>query len=243
MSFLLEKIDLVREKQAFQASVAIVKGGLPVLSRYFEMLHPEEKRIYNNYKYDRRKASYLLGRLAAKAAILDLTGTDHANSIWIDSGVFQFPVVKSPGIQNIQVSISHYENIGLSIAFPEEHPMGIDVEKVEADKEELVLGQMTESEKKLLQQAGRNDVAGYFSIFSIKESLSKVIKTGMMMDFKFFEINQIEVNGQVMEVTFTNFGQYKATAFHKNNFVFSFALPRKTKVDFTAVYRMIELNC
>jgi 4'-phosphopantetheinyl transferase len=235
------KINLIREKQDFQASVAIIKGGLPELALQLNKLHPKEKDTFDQYKYDRRKASYLLGRLSAKHAVLNLTDTNRPQSIWIDSGVFQFPIIKCPDIHNIQVSISHAGDIGISIAFPEAHPMGIDLEKIERDKTEVVLSQITNQEKVLLKEVAKNDFGGYYSIFSMKESLSKVIKTGMMLDFEFLEVEEIKVNQQVLEATFTHFGQYKAFSFLKNDYVFSFALPKRTTVMYDQVSLILDL--
>tara|TARA_Y100000385_G_C13104176_1_gene646460 strand:+ start:1821 stop:2561 length:741 start_codon:yes stop_codon:yes gene_type:complete len=232
------KILLNREKQEFQACIACIQGELKEGILYLEKLHPNEKAIYKTYQDDRRKESYLLGRLTAKQAILELRNISSSKLIWIDTGVFQFPVVKGANLQNIQVSISHCDTIGFSVAYPEAHPMGIDVEKINSDRTTEVLSQLTNHEKLLLNNNA--NTSGYTAIFSIKEALSKVIRTGMMLDFKFFEVEAIKREQQILECTFTHFGQYKAFAFINRGFVFSVVLPKRTTVQLDKLWQMID---
>lgn len=233
------KLALIREKQEFQACVGLMHGTLKECQLHLDMLHPKEQSVYQHYHYDRRKASYLLGRLSAKQAILDLANIKTPKSIQIDTGVFQFPVVKCPEFSNIQVSISHCDAIGWSIAYPEAHPMGIDVEKIDITRRKDILSQLTHKEKTNLLN-NYNNIAGYTALFSIKEALSKVIRTGMMLDFKFLEIDNIKVTEQTMECTFTHFGQYKAVAYFKNEYVFSIVLPKRTKTQLGLAWQMLE---
>ncbi len=224
------KIDLLREKQKFKAGLAILKSELSDLGMHEISLHPEEKKVFNQYTNSKRKTSYLLGRLSSKMAILKLVGNIEPSNIWIDSGIFQFPVVKSSNVQNVQVSITHCDSIGLSIAFSENHPMGIDLEKIVKERVDVVLSQITAKEMNLLDKIGMNNVHGYYNIFSVKESLSKIIRTGMMLDFKYFELDSITINQPIFEASFCHFGQYKALGFIQNGYVFSLALPKRSTI-------------
>ena len=237
------RINLIRDKQQFPATVSFLQGALPELLLYLNKLHPEEARVYNNYQHKRRKESYLLGRLSAKEAILSLTNIHQPKSIWIDTGVFRFPIVKCPSPSNVQVSISHCDTIGFSIAYPEAHPMGIDVEKIQLDRMGIILSQLTAKEKVLLTQQNKNNISNYTALFSIKEALSKIIRTGMMLDFKFLEIDTFIQNKKVVACTFTHFGQYKAFAYLKDNYVFSLVLPKRTSVNLTQVWKILEETC
>lgn len=234
------KLTLIREKQEFQACVGLMHGTLKECKLHLDMLHPKEQLVYRNYHYDQRKTSYLLGRLSAKQAILNLTNIKTPKSMQIDTGVFQFPVVISPNFSNIQVSISHCDTIGWSIAYPEAHPMGIDVEKIDITRRKDILSQLTNTENTKLLRNHYNNIVGYTALFSIKEALSKVIRTGMMLDFKFLEIDSIKIVQQTMECTFTHFGQYKAVAYFKNDYVFSLVLPKRTKMQLGLAWQMLE---
>lgn len=235
-----ENIDLFRNKQKFKACIALIQGKLDELSCHTEMLHTNEKLHYNLFENDRKKESYLLGRLSAKHAVINCIGKINPDSICIENGVFQFPVIKCVKVQNIQVSIAHCDGIGISIAFPEEHPMSIDIEMINCDSEDEILSQVSYKEKSLLRNIDLDNITGFTSIWSIKESLSKVIKTGMMIDFELLEIDSVNFKNDVLESTFKNFGQYKCFTFINKQFVISIISPKKTSVDFKSLGNMLN---
>src|SRR5690606_12688813 len=106
---------------------------------YKHLLHPNEKSCYQKFKHPSKNWTYVAGRIAAKTAISQLLETKVAlNSFSIEAGVFEFPVVKNLPYSNIQVSISHCNERAVSLAFPEEHPMGIDVENVDNRHKEIL---------------------------------------------------------------------------------------------------------
>lgn len=228
-------IPLNREQTSYKACIAYVQGSLAGLAAHQGRLHAQEQAILNAYRYDQRKSSYLLGRLSAKKAIADLTNQPNVQDIWIDSGVFHFPVIKSPRVQNTQVSISHVEALGLSIAFPEAHPMGIDVEAIQAENEETLLTQVLEPERQLLADIGLDQLVGNTAIWNMKEAMSKVIKTGMMLDFRLFEVEQLTVQQGLLLANFKHFAQYKAFSYLGSTYAASVALPRRTETDYEAI--------
>jgi 4'-phosphopantetheinyl transferase EntD len=235
----VQNVTMRRGSDIHIVAIAFVQGKLDELFLHVEKLHHKEKKRYYMFVHDRRKTSYLLGRLAAKQALMSLTKVSIANSIWIDSGVFEFPVVRCKAIQNKQVSVSHSNIMGISIAFEENHPMGIDLEKISTDQENAILSHITDEEKVLLKNINMNTIVGYTAIWSIKESLSKVIKTGMMLDFSLLTISSIILENSTFECSFHHFGQYKAIAHINDNYAISITLPRKTKANFSEVWEML----
>ncbi|MEM0939173.1 MAG: 4'-phosphopantetheinyl transferase superfamily protein [Bacteroidota bacterium] len=235
-----QRLLLYREEKAIPMAVAVVKGNLKTLAVHIEKLHPKEKVHYQALKYDRRKTSYLLGRLSAKEALSCLRGVAKVSSICIDAGVFHFPVVQCPKTPNSQVSISHCDIIGASIAFEEAHPMGIDLEKVQDKYKEVMLSQMTEREQLLLKNIQLNNAQGYAVLWSVKESLSKVLKTGMMIDFSLLEVDSIALKGEAYTSTFTHFGQYKAISYSCGAYVVSITCPKKSLGNFCQVWQLFD---
>jgi 4'-phosphopantetheinyl transferase EntD len=229
---------MTRGNDTHIVTIAFVQGKLDELFLHLEKLHYKEKKRYDMFIHNRRKTSYLLGRLTAKQALMNLTKVSISNSIWIDSGIFGFPVVRCKAIQNKQVSISHSNTMGISIAFEENHPMGIDLEKINANQENAILSQVTDEEKVLLKNINMNTIVGYTAIWSIKESLSKVIKTVMMLDFSLLTVSSIILKNSTFECSFHHFGQYKAIAYINDNYAISITLPRKTKADFNEVWEI-----
>lgn len=234
-------IPLRRKTQQFHAGFAVVQGNLDVLTLQTHLLHAEEQAVFAQHKFDLRRTSYLLGRLASKEAIKVFTGQDQPNAFWIDTGIFQFPIVRYPAFPNTQVSISHCEEIGLCLAFSEAHPLGLDIERIDAAQTDTILSQIADSEKLLLKEKGLDNIRGYSAIWSMKEALSKVLKTGLMLNFKLLKIKSVKVNGPVLETTFSNFGQYKAFSYNLHqNYSVSIVTPGRTTLDLQAVWDVLE---
>ncbi|MBC8756559.1 4-phosphopantetheinyl transferase family protein [Kordia sp. YSTF-M3] len=205
-----------------------------------EALHPKELEIYSSFKHEPRKMSYLLGRLSAKKAIYELTDFNELNTIFIDTAVFEFPVVKCLAIQNIQLSISHCNTIGLSIAFPESHPMGIDLEEVNTKNVDVLKDQMTLKEVQLVENLFLEEAKGYTLIWTAKEALSKIFKTGMMMDFKLLELDKVVKKGPIWESTFKHCEQYKAISYFSGTYVCSLVLPKYSTFNISKYFKIFK---
>jgi phosphopantetheinyl transferase len=223
-------IELTRSDSQYSASFSIIESPLPGLIAYLPLLHEVERNYYDTLKADMRRSSYLLGRLAAKTALSVITGSDTAQmaSFYIDFGVFKFPVVKSFPHQNRQVSISHCQNIGIALAFPEEHPLGIDIEKIDPDKMAVLEGFITPKDNEQFAGIGLNTLVGYTLMWTVKESLSKIIRTGLTMDPGIMEVKSFERVGEFYISTFSHWPQYKSISFQCGEYVCSVTLPRKT---------------
>lgn len=121
-----------------------------------------------NIKYNRRKQSYLLVRIAAKKALSEFT-TQVPDSIWIDKGAFHFPVVKNIyHHDNLQVSISHCNDIGIASAFIENHPLAIDIEFINVDQCQFIEKNLTSKELIMITDLELDKLYGYFLLLSIK---------------------------------------------------------------------------
>ncbi len=235
-------IKMDRANKAYKASVSLIKEEFIKIPDALQLFHNSEKKYYENLKYDRRKLNYILGRFSAKLAVNTLLKKASLNSINIGSGVFGFPIVKCLKAKNVQVSITHCGTIGMSVAFKESHPMGIDIEAISFDKEKAIQSQITDKEIALLQLLNMNDISGYTLLWCAKEALAKVIKTGMMLDFLFLEVEEIYKENNSLVATFYHFGQYKAMCHVNSNYAIAIVLPRKTTVNLSKVWTMFNSN-
>lgn len=229
---------LTREKEEIQIALGMIQSSFEDILAFSTELHPQEQTFYQSLKSDKRKHSYLLGRFSAKQAIYKLTDNKSALKVFIDRGVFNYPVLRGEAFANTQLSISHSEHIGFSVAFPETHPLGIDLEKIDHKRSETIANQLTETEVSLLNDHDYASIV--YSVFGMKECLSKILKTGMMIDFKLLELSQIEFGESGISCQFLNFPQYKAISYRRNDFVFSLALPKKTRIDLDDFNRKID---
>ncbi|NSL86220.1 4'-phosphopantetheinyl transferase superfamily protein [Chitinophaga sp. Mgbs1] len=225
------KILLKRETKNYDAGYCILHSGMPEILTEVPLLHPEEKAYFDTLQFDRRKESYLQGRIAAKKAVKALLPHIPLPDILISQGIFQFPVVKIPAAHNIQVSISHCDDIGIGIAFPEEHPLGIDIEQIDDNKTAAIKGQVSDKELLLLPGCGLTLTSGCALLWTVKEALSKIFRTGLMMNFHSLEIQTLTREGALYVSTFSNFAQYRAVTCLTATHACSLVLPRKTTVE------------
>lgn len=223
------EIILKRENRDFNAGFCVLNQKLPDLIKNLPLLHPNERDYFDKLTFDKRKADYLLGRIASKKAIGELAEEEeNMESISIGFGVFQFPVVRSAVNRNIQVSISHCDNIGIALAFPEEHPLGVDIEKMDEHNVNVMRSQVCANEFDLISSSDLCLSTGYTIIWTIKESLSKILRTGLTMDNKLSEIESLTKVDAVYVSTFRHFPQYKAISYYIGNYICSIVLPKNT---------------
>ncbi|PGD97844.1 4'-phosphopantetheinyl transferase family protein [Bacillus wiedmannii] len=240
LSFQLNsEIILERKDKVLRAYLSICNIPKVNLVENINVLHPSEMRYYNSLKFDNKKNNYLLGRYVAKKAISELIAEEDYINIVVNRGIFNQPIVTYEKYPNLQVSITHCKCMGAAIAFPEEHPMGIDVESIHVSKRLVMENQMTGSEIELINLfsycADKDQMLTV--IWTVKEALSKVLKCGLMIPFELLEIEYIEFENGKFISTFTNFTQYKAISFRIRDYIFSVVYPKKTRLT------ILKLRC
>lgn len=90
------------------------------------------------------------------------------------------------------IYFSHVDQLAVAIAFPERHPMGIDVEIVFPSNTDFLSSQFEKSELNLLSYLPLQKQEGLTLLWSAKEALSKVLKTGFTVPLKVFSIEKVE---------------------------------------------------
>lgn len=208
-----------------------------------EVWHPQEEAYYKTLKFEKRKRSYLIGRYAAKQAIGAFVQEKNLRSILVEQGVFNQPIVRCGVEHNIQVSITHCDELGAAIAFSEAHPMGIDLQEINANRRDLMESQATEGEKKIMTMLSRPYDMFLTLLWTAKEALSKVLRTGMMTPFTIFEMSTVEIQDDFYVGNFLNFAQYKTISFEIGHHVCSLVVPKKTemKIDLRALKACVHL--
>jgi 4'-phosphopantetheinyl transferase EntD len=197
-----------------------------------EFLHPSEQLYSQTLNYERRLNSYLMGRHAAKKAIGQALTNVSPNDIELEFGVFHQPIVKGETGNQVEVSISHSDKAAVALAYPTGHPMGIDIEKIDYSKKELFLKQLTSQELALLKDLSITQEGGALLLWSVKEALSKALKSGLAADYIVYETKNLKWHGNHLTGEFVHFAQYRFEAFLLNLHVLAIALPKKTQMDF-----------
>ncbi|WP_315823365.1 4'-phosphopantetheinyl transferase superfamily protein [Paraflavitalea speifideaquila] len=102
------------------------------------------------------------------------------------------------------------------------------MERVDADKASAIQAVLTPADHAQLLKYGMDSPAGYTLVWTVKESLSKLIKTGLTMDAWMMEVKSIERVGDYFVSTFNHWLQYKSISFFCGAYVCSITLPRNT---------------
>ncbi|MGY0035198.1 4'-phosphopantetheinyl transferase family protein [Pedobacter sp. NJ-S-72] len=209
---------------------------LKELSRSF--LHMNELSFFDTLKVSKVQHSYLLGRYAAKRALGAFTDNPVLTDAQVSSGIFQQPVLYLANGGNIQLSIAHTSEMGIAVVFPEGHPMGVDVETVDEKQSETIREVLTPGELNKLGLIHIDVNNSLTLLWTMKEALSKVLRTGLMTPFQLYEIESVEHKGDVVICNFINFPQYKALSWLSGNHAWSIVLPRKSTLDLAVIKRL-----
>lgn len=191
-------------------------------------LHRTELECLRRFSFAKRQHSYLLGRYAAKQAIRQYNSEISPTSVLIKNGILEHPVAYYPSYEKFQLTLAHSEPFGAALVFPEEYPMGIDIEVI-GPHTSSILTQLTPQERQWIEQDTRFSPAILSSLFwTVKEALSKTIRTGIMTPFPVYAIKKASYQTDQWVSEFENFEQYKATSFLLDKYILSMVYPKQT---------------
>ncbi|NRS16251.1 4'-phosphopantetheinyl transferase superfamily protein [Brevibacillus sp. HB1.4B] len=225
----------------YRASLCMGYFSVPAdFLKIVKFLHPKEFEYYFQLEYERRVKSYLTGRYVAKRAVSFLVGDESLERICIEQGIFHQPVVNLPNATNVQVSITHCDDLAAGIAFSEELPMGIDMERISVDRNKVLETQMTVKESSLFSCLPYSYETTLTLFWTVKEALSKILKTGLTTSFHIYEISQVEARDGVVYSLFENFPQYRTASFILGDYVCSITYPKKTEWSVAVVKDVLQ---
>ncbi len=196
-----------------------------------QFLAPAEEAYYQTLRVDARRRSFLIGRLCVKEALAVCLGSPERSSWEVSRGVFQQPVLQGPGIRNLQASLSHSGDYGVAVVHPEGHPVGVDIEEINPDRRETVQTQMTPGEVEAASALGGTANESLMLMWSAKEALSKILRTGLMTPFSVYEMEGLARESGCLLGFFKNFGQYRAITFPMQGMALALALPKRSELD------------
>lgn len=242
--YFCQTLPLCRSDLQLSAAICFTVASLSQLQEGIQsFLHPEEHTYFNTLSFAKRQQSYLLGRHAAKKALCHYHPEFTATNVAIKAGIFEYPVAYYPDYKKIQISLSHSESLGIALAFPEEHPMGVDVEAIQPHHQSSIETQLTEVEKHWISQCYHTSPQILYTLFwTAKEALSKLLRTGMMSPFHIYAIKNIVKHNHYWINEFENFAQYQALSFLVDSFVCSIVYPQRTNlsINIAAIQQWIQ---
>ena len=190
-------------------------------------LHPKECSYYQSITSDVRRSSFLLGRVAAKSALIRQLDSMQPEAIEIRPGLFQAPIVCTAAAHPAQVSIAHTRTMACALAFPATHPMGIDLEDILPDRSQAMERQCSQSELTMVQALPSTVAHPWHVLWTSKEALSKAIGTGFTTPMRLFEVREL-MGGSAspLEGRYAHFGQFGFKSWAIGQRVLSLAYPR-----------------
>jgi 4'-phosphopantetheinyl transferase len=195
-----------------------------------EFLAPTEAAYFAGLHFLRRRQSFLLGRYAAKLALLRLLKTADPKVIEIGRGVFEQPLISYLSARAPGVTISHCDEIAVALAFPSGHPMGVDIEQIDLDRLVTIRSQMSPVEREWARSAGTDELAFSTLIWTAKEALSKALLCGLMSPMEIFNLAEFYPLGhRVWGGLFQNFAQYKFIGCISRRVAMAVVLPKKSE--------------
>lgn len=225
-TLLLLRKNWTSEATLFKAMLSLEE----LVSLAPEYIHPAELDYANRPMASERKYSYLLGRFCAKQALKAQLNFPTMSDIFIQQGVFNQPVLSGPGTQDTQISIAHSGNLGVAIAYPTGHPMGIDIERINPKRESILKKILDPQELPILSTQGTDPLTLLTWIWTAKEALGKTLCTGLTVPFSLYEVQDVQIEKGLITATYKNFRQYKVVSYCWEEAVVSIALPRQTQL-------------
>lgn len=237
-----ELLTFTRKNGKHKAVIVGVTGRLEDVENELDFfLNPEESVKAQEYIFKKRRLSFLLGRYAAKEAICELVGVNDRTSVEIKKGVFEQPIVMYEGKEQVAVGIAHTDSHAVAVSYMIDHPLGIDLEVIDANNADVVIDQFTKSEENLFKAVFSDDEKsiGAVLFWTVKEAMAKCIKTGLMTPLEVFELDSIQRTSSGYISTFTNFGQYKALSYLVDKTMLTIVIPKNSYVEYTSVKQFV----
>ena len=227
-------LELRREKVRLRAVLVLAfdDEAFSVNELAREIFGRMEAAYFSTLRFAGRQKSYLLGRYAAKLALRELLLEPDLRAIEVVRGVFEQPIVQCDRGQGWDVTISHAGSLAAGLAYPAAHPMGIDVERIDANHYNTILSQLSESETRLIESGGPDKFRIATALWTAKEALSKVLTTGLMTPMRIYNLAGFQsMESGMWEGLFENFAQYKARAWVGSSYALSVALPKRSELE------------
>lgn len=196
-------------------------------------LSASEKEQLAGYRFAAKREGFLLGRLAAKRALGALLSEPELHRIEIRSGVHGQPLVHHPRAGSAEVTVSHSHGLAVALAFPGEHPMGIDLETVSAVSAGTIIAELEASapEQAWLAEARVDDATACCVLWTAREALGKALKVGLNSPLGVLSLTDIRAVAEGTWVgRYLNFPQCKCLSQAQGDRVLSLAMPKETEL-------------
>lgn len=170
-----------------------------------KLLSMSELERYKDFGSEKRRRQSLIGRIAAKNALMQLTKEWRPNEICIVNTQEGYPVIDN--CSDYAVSISHSGNYAAAVAFKKDISCGIDLEYINPEKIRAL------KRLSLLNEPVENDEKSMTIAWCMKESLGKALLCGLNDALEAFRIRHFQKNSNcTYQAEYTHHQQYVGVA-------------------------------
>lgn len=178
------------------------REGVQLPELFLSHLSHEEKNLFKDFSYPKRKREWLGGRLAAKYGVLTILDRNQSTDNIADLSVLpqengsptlhssRFPKEKLPSL-----SISHSENFAVAMA-AEAKSCGIDIQKI-SDKTQRVADRFCDEEELMLLQKCvplLTEIERLTLLWSAKEALKKSLLHDQPVIFQGVVLQSLDIS-------------------------------------------------
>ncbi len=158
-----------------------------------DWLTPDERARLDSFRFEKRRRDWLLGRWAAKVALLAITGLSYRDIARFEIGSAP-DGAPLPRLDNrpcqLALSLSHSNNRALAAVMQGTTPLGCDLERVESRGPGFVETYFTTAECEAVERANPEDRDTLITIiWSAKESALKALRHGLRVDTRSVEVS------------------------------------------------------
>lgn len=222
-------LSIYRDAKPIHSRIGYLNGNISNQINIENLLTNQEQERLSSFRNKYRYNEYLLSRYLAKNVLSEHLDEPNFQNFEISSGIFGQPIVYCESRKAIGISYSHSGATHAAISFPLEHPMAIDCEYIDNNSKVTIRNALTPKELIVAQEY---DDRILFQMWTIKESLTKILRCGITSPLAIFEFNNITINqDSSFEASFVNFMQYKGFSLCNEKMAIGVVLPKKSKVD------------
>jgi 4'-phosphopantetheinyl transferase len=195
-------------------------------------LSPAESRRLERMQFAAKRASFAVGRLAAKRAVAGLLGEMDLRRIEIAAAIHGAPFISAPAC-NLGVTLSHSGDSAVAMAFPREVPIGIDLETAGRAEARAVLAalQCSAAEDAWRVACGLGDAAASTMLWSAREALGKALGTGIATPPGVLALGALEAVDGGWHCSYLNFARFSCRVRLRGDRVLALALPVEVAAD------------
>ncbi|MBM0276217.1 4'-phosphopantetheinyl transferase family protein [Micromonospora tarensis] len=205
-------------------------SGYSATSADAAVLHRRERHRLLRMRHERRRADYLAGRRAAKAAVTQLCGMADPTTIWVEPGALHQPVLGGPGTDGVAVSLAHSQHLGAAVAFDVAHPVGIDLERVDPARAGILQSTLTPGEREITAGLPLAALTAATAVWTAKEALAKFLRVGLSIDLSLLEVASWRIEGEWWRLEYRHVVSLKALVLVVDDWVLALCLPARSTV-------------